>query len=101
MLDWLATTLRQNVEIPLFLALFIGYALGRVEIAKISLGDVTATLLAALVIGQIGITVSTTSRLCFSYSISLPSATAPGRNLYAGFFQADCSRRLSPRSSAF
>ncbi|WP_174804308.1 aspartate-alanine antiporter [Martelella limonii] len=91
MLDWLVTTLRENVEIPLFLALFLGYTLGRVEIARISLGDVTATLLAALVIGQIGITVSDDVKTIFFvfYLFAVGYSAGPQfvRGLFSGGLQ--------------
>jgi putative transport protein len=58
MAAWFATTLRQYPEIAIFLALAIGYSLGKVTFHGIGLGSVTATLLAAVVIGQIGITIS-------------------------------------------
>lgn len=91
MLDWLATTLRENVEIPLFLALFAGYTLGRVKFAGISLGDVTATLLAALVIGQIGITVSDDVKTVFFvfYLFAVGYSAGPQfvRGLFSGGLQ--------------
>jgi putative transport protein len=58
MFEWFAATLKSYPEIAIFLALAIGYYAGRFTIRGIGLGAVTATLLAAIVIGQIGITVS-------------------------------------------
>ena len=58
MFEWLAQTLRSYPEIAIFLALGIGYYVGRFTIRGIGLGAVTATLLAAIVIGQLGITIS-------------------------------------------
>src|SRR5262245_12933731 len=58
MLDWFAITLRTYPEIAIFLALGIGYYVGGFTFKGIGLGSVTATLLAAVVIGQIGITIS-------------------------------------------
>ena len=56
--SWLATTLRQYPEIAIFLVLAIGYYLGKFTFRGIGLGSVTATLLAGVVIGQIGITIN-------------------------------------------
>ena len=53
--DWILATLRAYPELAIFLALAIGFWLGVKKIAGFSLGSVTATLLAAVVIGQIGI----------------------------------------------
>src|SRR5271156_3248516 len=57
-LAWFATTLRQYPEIAIFLALAFGYYFGKFTFRGIGLGSVTATLLAGVVIGQIGITIS-------------------------------------------
>src|SRR5437899_12552718 len=59
MIEWFFATLRQYPEIAIFLALGIGYYVGGVTFKGIGLGSVTATLLAAVIIGQIGITIST------------------------------------------
>lgn len=58
MIDWFFTTLRQYPEIAIFLTLAIGYYFGKFTYKGIGLGSVTATLLAGVVIGQIGITIS-------------------------------------------
>jgi putative transport protein len=58
MIDWFAATLRAYPEIAIFLALGLGYYFGSFSFRGIGLGSVTATLLAAVVIGQIGITIS-------------------------------------------
>src|SRR3954449_8094194 len=55
---WFATTLRQYPEIAIFLTLAIGYYFGKFTFRGIGLGSVTATLLAGVLIGQLGITLS-------------------------------------------
>jgi putative transport protein len=55
---WFAETLRQYPEIGIFLALGLGYYFGKFTFRGIGLGSVTATLLAGVLIGQIGITIS-------------------------------------------
>jgi putative transport protein len=55
---WFAATLRQYPEIAIFLALAIGYYFGKFTFRGIGLGSVTATLLAGVIIGQLGITIS-------------------------------------------
>jgi putative transport protein len=57
-MDWIVTTLRQYPEIAIFLSLGIGYWIGGKSYKGISLGAVTATLLVAVAIGQLKITVS-------------------------------------------
>src|SRR5690348_1982753 len=58
MFSWFAATLRQYPEIAIFLTLAIGYYFGKFTFRGIGLGSVTATLLAGVLIGQIGITIS-------------------------------------------
>ncbi|TCT33024.1 aspartate-alanine antiporter [Martelella mediterranea] len=86
MLDWLLNTLKDNVEIPLFMSLLIGYSLGKVQIKGISLGDVTATLLAALVIGQIGITVSSDIKTIFFVMYLFAVGYSAGPQFVRGIF---------------
>ena len=57
MFDWFAATLKQYPEIAIFLTLAFGYYFGKFTFKGIGLGSVTATLLAGVVIGQIGITI--------------------------------------------
>jgi putative transport protein len=55
---WIAATLKQYPEIAIFLTLALGYYFGKFTFKGIGLGSVTATLLAGVLIGQIGITIS-------------------------------------------
>jgi len=57
-MDWLVGTLRQYPEIAIFISLGVGYWVGGKSFKGFSLGAVTATLLAAIAIGQLGIKVS-------------------------------------------
>jgi len=56
--SWFAATLRQYPEIGIFLTLALGYYFGKFTFKGIGLGSVTATLLAGVAIGQLGITIS-------------------------------------------
>ncbi|MFY9663777.1 MAG: aspartate-alanine antiporter [Candidatus Cybelea sp.] len=64
-MDWFVATLRQYPEIALFLSLGIGYWVGGKSFRGFSLGAVTATLLAAIAIGQLGIKVSSDLKATF------------------------------------
>src|SRR5580692_1330544 len=55
---WFAATLRQYPEIAIFLTLALGYYFGKFTFKGIGLGSVTATLLAGVLIGQLGISIS-------------------------------------------
>jgi len=58
MINWLFQTLRTYPEIAIFLSLALGYYFGSFTYKGLGLGAVTATLIAAVIIGQIGITIS-------------------------------------------
>jgi putative transport protein len=55
--QWIVETLRSYPELAIFLALAVGFLVGPKKLAGFSLGNVTATLLAAVAIGQLGMTV--------------------------------------------
>ena len=65
MIDWAVATLRSYPELAIFLSLAIGFSVGSRKVAGFSLGNVTATLLAAVVIGQLGITISPNVKSAF------------------------------------
>src|SRR3954453_8763396 len=56
-MTWFATTLKAYPEIAIFMTLALGYFFGKFTYKGIGLGSVTATLLAGVLIGQIGITI--------------------------------------------
>lgn len=58
MIHWFFDTLRTYPEIAIFLALALGYFFGKFTFKGIGLGSVTATLLAGVLIGQLGITIN-------------------------------------------
>lgn len=57
-MHWFAESLRHHPELAVFLALAAGYAIGRISIAGFKLGAVIGSLIAGVVIGQIGIPVA-------------------------------------------
>src|SRR6266699_7147159 len=58
MMNWFVHTLRSYPEIAIFLSLALGYYFGSFTYKGLGLGAVTATLICAVIIGQIGITIS-------------------------------------------
>src|SRR5580704_19590929 len=56
--QWLVDTLRTYPELAIFFALALGFWIGPKKLGGFSLGNVTATLLAAVVIGQLAIVIS-------------------------------------------
>ena len=65
MLDWFVGALRRYPEIALFLSLGIGYWVGGKTWKGFGLGAVTSTLIAAVIIGQLGITISANVKSVF------------------------------------
>ena len=64
-MDWVAQTLRQYPEIAILAALAIGLFVGPLKLGKFSLGNVTAVLLAGVLIGQLNITIAPSVKSVF------------------------------------
>jgi putative transport protein len=58
MIDWIIETLKANTHLVIFLTLAVGYWVGKFKIGKFALGSVTGTLLAGVLIGQLGFEIS-------------------------------------------
>src|SRR6516162_2023507 len=58
MIDWYVQTLRSYPEIAIFLSLALGYYFGSFTYKGLGLGAVTATLIAAVLIGQLKIPIT-------------------------------------------
>ena len=56
-MDYVVTALREHQELAIFLTLALGFFVGRLKVGLFSLGTVVGTLLAGVVIGQLGINV--------------------------------------------
>ncbi|CAG2154833.1 Aspartate/alanine antiporter [Cupriavidus campinensis] len=54
-MDWLHTIFQKSPESALFLSLAVGYAIGKITFGKFQLGGVAGSLLAAVVISQVGV----------------------------------------------
>jgi putative transport protein len=61
----IANVLRENPELALFLALALGFLVGKARVGTFSLGPVLGTLLAGVVIGQTGVVVSPVVKTVF------------------------------------
>ncbi|MDR1699513.1 MAG: aspartate-alanine antiporter, partial [Prevotellaceae bacterium] len=58
MIDWFVKTLQSNPELAVFLALALGFAVGKIKYKAFTLGTVTSVLLMGVLVGQLNITVS-------------------------------------------
>ena len=65
MTSWLQDLLRAHPEIAFFLVLGIGYLIGRIALGGFKIGAVTGTLLAGVIVGQLGVTMSDQVKQCF------------------------------------
>jgi putative transport protein len=65
MAGWFVAALHQHAEIAFFLTLGIGYLLGKLRFGGFTLGAVTGTLLAGVLIGQLGVKVPPEVKQCF------------------------------------
>ena len=95
---WLADALRGNPALALFLVLAVGFALGQVRLGAFQPGPVLGSLIAGLVIGQLGIPVPGGLKdvffLLFVFAIGLRT----GAEFFRGL--RSCRRRSMRRATA-
>lgn len=84
MFDWLLATLRATPELTIFIALAIGFWIGPKKVAGFSLGNVTATLLAAVAIGQMGVEISGPLKSTFFLLFLFAVGYGVGPQFFAG-----------------
>ena len=65
MADWVRALLAAHSEITFFLIVGIGYLLGKIALGSFRLGAVTGTLIAGILIGQLGLTLPREVKECF------------------------------------
>jgi putative transport protein len=65
MTHWFLAILPNHPEVTFFLTIGIGYLIGRLRIGSFTLGAVTGTLLAGVLVGQLGVRVSGEVKQCF------------------------------------
>ena len=64
-MSWLQGILQAHPEIAFFLVLGLGYAFGKISLGSFTLGAVTGTLLAGVLVGQLDITLPNEVKQCF------------------------------------
>src|SRR3954462_12086137 len=84
MVDWLVGTFKAYPELGIFIALALGFWIGPKKIAGFSLGNVTATLLAAIVVGQLGIPVAGPIKSAFFLLFLFAVGYGVGPQFFAG-----------------
>jgi aspartate-alanine antiporter len=83
MLDMIAAVLHQVPELALFLALGLGYAVGQIRFGPIQLGGVCGTLIVALLIGQLGVTLDASVKNVFFMLFIFALGYAGGPQFFA------------------
>jgi putative transport protein len=64
-MTWLQGILQAHPEIAFFLVLGLGYLFGKLSLGSFKLGAVTGTLLAGVLVGQLGVSLSNEVKQCF------------------------------------
>ena len=65
MVAWIQGVMQGHPEIAFFLVLGLGYLFGKLALGSFKLGAVTGTLLAGVLVGQLGITIPNEVKQCF------------------------------------
>lgn len=77
MIEFLQSLFRESAILPIFLAVAVGYAVGKIRIAQFQLGGLAGTLIAAIFIGLYGVqtdeTVKSIAFALFIYSLGYVS----------------------------
>jgi putative transport protein len=82
--QWFAETLRKYPELALFLVLAIGFWIGPKRIKGFNLGNVTATLIAGVAVGQIGIEIPGPIKSTFFLMFLFAIGYGVGPQFFAG-----------------
>ena len=83
LLGWVGDVLRAHPEIALFLCLCIGYAVGQIKFGPIQLGGICGTLIAALFVGQLGVTLEPSVKNVFFMLFIFALGYAGGPQFFA------------------
>jgi len=84
MLHWLAETLRTYPEIAIFLTLGLGFWFGKLKFGSFSLGVVSSTLVAGVIIGQLDIAISANVKSTFFLMFLFAVGYGVGPQFFAG-----------------
>src|SRR6516225_7762129 len=86
-MTWVVKTLHSFPEFAMFLAVAIGYWVGKIKLGSFSLGTVTAALMAGLVIGQVGVEMSRELRWGLFYLFLFANGYSAGPQFFRALRQ--------------
>ena len=98
-MDWLTGILQAHPEIAFFLVLGLGYLLGKISLGSFKLGAVTGTLLAGVLVGQLGVTLPNEVKQCFFLLFLFAIGFRTGPQFFRGLKQRPPGARLGSRRS--
>ena len=84
MLERLTDLLRAHPEIAFFVVLGLGYLVGKVALGSFKLGAVTGTLVAGVLVGQLGVTLPDEVKQCFFLLFLFASGFRTGPQFFRG-----------------
>jgi putative transport protein len=84
MVEWVIATFKSYPELAIFVALAVGFWIGPKKLGGFSLGNVTATLLAAIVVGQMGISIAGPIKSAFFLLFLFAVGYGVGPQFFAG-----------------
>jgi putative transport protein len=93
-MDWFVTSIRENPELAVFLTLAIGFAIGRLRLGTFSLGNVVGTLLAGVVVGQLGVKVDPLVKVVFFDLFLFATGYKVGPQFFRGLGRSTLSQGL-------
>jgi putative transport protein len=93
-MDWFVTSIRENPELAVFLTLAIGFAIGRLRLGTFSLGNVVGTLLAGVVVGQVGVKVDPLVKVVFFDLFLFATGYKVGPQFFRGLGRSTLSQGL-------
>src|SRR4051794_32881910 len=84
MVEWFLHTIRTYPELAIFIALALGFWIGPKKLGGFALSNVTATLLAAIVVGQLGIQITGPIKSAFFMLFLFAVGYGVGPQFFAG-----------------
>jgi putative transport protein len=91
---WFVASIRENPELAIFLTLAIGFVIGRIRIGTFSLGNVVGTLLAGVLVGQMGVEVHPLVKVVFFDLFLFATGYKVGPQFFRGLGRNAASQAL-------